>query len=92
MAYQRQVSHEEGVCLASDLNANYFEISSAINTNVQGLFDSLLVDLVEGIRKQSASNEEEVEEASEEEAQEAKTFDIKEDNAPLTTTDAEAAS
>jgi ethanolamine utilization protein EutP (predicted NTPase) len=49
LAYQRQVSHEEGVCLASDLNANYFEISSAINTNVQGLFNSLVFELLEGV-------------------------------------------
>ena len=49
LAYQREVSYEEGQALANDINSSYIEISSAINTNVQSLFHSVLTQLIEKI-------------------------------------------
>ena len=39
LAYKRDVSYDEGQSLARELGASYFEVSTAINTNVNTLFE-----------------------------------------------------
>lgn len=46
LGFERAVSYEEALDLAHDLKATYVEVSSAINTNVDGLFAALMDSLI----------------------------------------------
>lgn len=58
LAYHREVSYEEGQSLADELHTSYLEISAAINTNVCGVFESALQQLIEGIHGPSPAIDE----------------------------------
>lgn len=51
LAFKRDVSYDEGQSLARELGAFYFEVSTAINTNVSSLFESAVSRILEGIHE-----------------------------------------
>lgn len=60
LAYQRQVSYEEALSYAKEVNASYIEVSSRLNINVDTVFEGLAAELVDRL-----SNADHVEENDE---------------------------